>query len=109
MKKLVQKVKWELPGSPVQEMYMYGEASVEANKEMQEPLEKLYQYESNPDIRGKVREYIDGIDTEIKRCENKIIEYNKSGDCTGEFVMHSRLQTLTEVKNDLQGRLDEVI
>lgn len=27
MKKLVQKVKWALPGSPVQEMYIYGEES----------------------------------------------------------------------------------
>ena len=109
MKKLVQKVKWELPGSPVQEMYMYGEASVEANKEMQEPLEKLYQYESDPDICGKVRAYIDGIDTEIKRCKHKVIEYNKESDFTGEFVMHSRLQTLSEIKNNLQSILDGVI
>ena len=47
MKKLVQKVKWNLPGSPSQEIYMYSEASVETNKEMQEPLERLYQYENN--------------------------------------------------------------
>ena len=31
--------------------YMYGDASVEANKEMQEPLEKLYKYENQPDMR----------------------------------------------------------
>nr|DAE28989.1 MAG TPA: hypothetical protein [virus sp. ctmTa7] len=47
MEKLVQKVKWALPGSPVQEMFMYCDASVEANQEMQEVLEKLYQYENN--------------------------------------------------------------
>ena len=46
MGKLVRKVKWELPGSPKTEMYMYGDASVEANQEMQEPLGKLYQYEN---------------------------------------------------------------
>ena len=40
--KLIQKIKWELPNSPQMEMFMYGEASVEANKEMQGPLEKLY-------------------------------------------------------------------
>lgn len=44
--KLVRKVEWELPESPKTEMYMYGEASVEANQEMQEPLEKLYQCEN---------------------------------------------------------------
>lgn len=109
MKKLVQKVKWELPGSSVQEMYMYGEASVEANQEMQEPLEMLYQYENHPDIRIKIREYIDVIHTEIKRCEKKRNEYNKEDDEVGEFVMHSRLQALTEVKNNLQSILDEVI
>ena len=42
--KLIQKIKWGLPNSPQMEMFMYGEASVEANKEMQGPLEKLYQY-----------------------------------------------------------------
>ena len=109
MGKLVQKVKWALPGSPVQEMYMYGEASVEANQEMQEPLEILYQYENHPDIWTKIREYIDGIYTEIKRCEKKRNEYNKEDDELGEFVMHSRLQALTEVKNNLQSILDEVI
>lgn len=109
MKKLVQKVKWALPGSPVQEMYMYGEASVEANQEMQEPLEILYQYENQSDMREKIKEYICELDTEIKRCGKKRIEYNKENDELGEFVMHSRLQALTEVKNNLHNILDEVI
>lgn len=34
MNKLVQKVKWPLSGLTNMEMYMYGNASVEANKEM---------------------------------------------------------------------------
>lgn len=46
MSKLVTKIKFEMSGSPKIETYMYGEASVEANQEMQEPLEKLYQYEN---------------------------------------------------------------
>lgn len=58
MSKLVQKVKWNLDGSNT-EMYMYGEADFEANKSMQEPLEKLYQYEN---------------DNEIKEYKNKILE-----------------------------------
>ena len=52
MSKLVQKVKWNLDGSQA-EMYMYGEANFEANKAMQEPLEKLYQYENQTNMRKK--------------------------------------------------------
>lgn len=34
------------PDCPVKEVYMYGEASAEANLAMQEPLKKLYKYEN---------------------------------------------------------------
>lgn len=106
MDKLVQKVKWELPGSPKTEMFMYGNASVDANQEMQEPLEKLYQYENQPNMREKVKEYINELKEEIKRCENK------TGDIYNQYTILSlegRIIALTEVVNDLQGRLDEVI
>lgn len=106
MNKLVQKVKWELPGSPKTEMFMYGNASVEANQEMQEPLEKLYQYENQPNMREKIKEYINDLKEEIKRCENK------TGDIYNQYTILSlegRIIALTEVVNDLQGRLDEVI
>ncbi len=106
MGKLVRKVKWELPGSPKTEMYMYGDASVEANQGMQEPLEKLYQYESQPNMREKIKEYINDLKEEIKRCENK------TGDIYNQYTILSlegRIIALTEVVNDLQGRLDEVI
>lgn len=104
--KLVRKVEWELPESPKTEMYMYGEASVEANQEMQEPLGKLYQYENQPNMREKVKEYINELKEEIKRCENK------TGDIYNQYAILSlegRIIALTEVVNDLQGRLDEVI
>lgn len=106
MDKLVQKVKWELPGSPKTEMFMYGNASVDANQEMQEPLGKLYQYENQPNMREKVKEYINELKEEIKRCENK------TGDIYNQYTILSlegRIIVLTEVVNDLQGRLDEVI
>lgn len=105
MKKLVQKVKWELPGSPVQEMYMYGEASVEANQEMQEPLEILYQYENQPDMREKIREYIGELDTEIDRLDGLL----KNTDSPYDLQIKGRLNAIIEVKNDLLGRLEEVI
>lgn len=41
MDKLVQKVNYNLPNSPAQQLYMYGEASVEANHAMQEPLQNV--------------------------------------------------------------------
>lgn len=105
MGKLVQKVKWALPGSPVQEMYMYGEASVEANQEMQEPLEILYQYENQPDMREKIREYIGELDTEIDRLDGLL----KNTDSPYDLQIKGRLNAIIEVKNDLLGRLEEVI
>ena len=58
MRNLVQRIKWPLSGLPNMEMYMYGDASVEANKEMQEPLEKLYKYENQPDMREAIRDIL---------------------------------------------------
>lgn len=108
MGKLVQKVNWTLSNTSSQQLYMYGEASFEANQQMQEPLEKLYQYENQPDMREKVVEYIDELDAEIKRLEYQLEEHINDEACTAT-VIEARLQTLTEVKNDLQSRLDEVI
>ena len=110
MEKLVRKVKWELPGSPKTEMYMYGEASVEANQAMQEPLQKLFQYENQPDMREKIKEYIGELDTEIDRLESDLenqMTYNVEACEVTET--ESRLNTIIEVKNDLLGRLEEVI
>ena len=110
MSKLVQKVNYNLPNSPAQQLYMYGEASVEANQAMQEPLEKLYQYENQPDMREKIKEYISELDTEIDRLESdleKQMTYNV--EACKVTATESRLNAIIEVKNDLIGRLDEVI
>ena len=104
MSKLVQKVKWPLSGLPNMEMYMYGNASVEANKEMQEPLEKLYKYENQLDMRESVREYVDGPYIKIKKCETEIAN---TKDVGYEARMMARLDALTEVRNDLRARLGE--
>lgn len=88
---------------------MYGEADMESNKQMQKPLEKLYQYENQPDMREKIREYINELDTEINRCENELQKYYKSNGDIGVISMQNRIQILIEVKNDLLGRLKEVI
>ena len=81
----------------------------EINQVMQEPLEKLYKYENQPDMREKVKEYISELDVEIDRC-HKLAEQNMENDSTNlAEMMLVRVQTITEVKNDLRGRLDELI
>ena len=78
MSKLVQKVKWNLDGSNI-EMYIYSEADFEANKAMQEPLEKLYQYENQPTIEEFIfkfkDEYYHKVGTQF---DNAILEMEKA-------------------------------
>ena len=108
MDKLVQHTKMDMPGIPKQGLYCYGEASFEANQAMQEPLEKLYNYENQPDMREKVREYISELDAEYNRCMDWIEEH-MDGEACQVSVMEMRAKTLMEVKNDLEGRLEELI
>ena len=110
MDKLVQHIKIDMPGIPKQGLYCYVEASFEANQAMQEPLKKLYNYENQPDIREKVKEYIDELDDEIIRCE-KLYE-DVSVDCsdsTRSLTIQCRIETLSQVKGDLESRLEELI
>ena len=108
MDKLVQHIKMDMPGVPKQGSYYYGEASFEANQAMQEPLEKLYKYENQPDVREKVKEYISELDVEYDRCMAWIEEHVDCEACQVS-AMEMRANTLNEVKNDLQGRLEELI
>lgn len=109
MDNLVQKLNWDMPFIKNQCMFVYAEADLDSNQKMQEPLQKLYQYENQPDMREKIREYISELDTEISRCENELQKYYKSNGDMGVISMQNRIQVLAEVKNDLFGRLEEVI
>lgn len=104
MDKLVQYIEWNLPNVMPNKMYCYGEASFEANKAMQEPLEKLYKYENLPDMREKIKEYISELDVEIDKYHNMSEQNEQIAES-----MIIIIQVLTAVKNDLQGRLDELI
>ena len=108
MDKLVQHIKMDMSGFPKQGLYCYGEASFEANQVMQEPLEKLYKYENQPDMRGKVKEYIGELDTEYDRCM-EWVEGNMDGEACQVSAMEMRAKTLNEVKNDLESRLEEMV
>lgn len=116
MSKLVQYVEWNLPNIMPNKMYCYGEANLEANLVMQEPLEKLYKYENQPDMREKVKEYMSELDTEIDRCVDEaesilaaIGDYDEKPMPTNYTKLEERLKVLGEVKNDLQGRLEELV
>ena len=63
---------------------------------------------NQPDMREKVREYISELDVEYDRCMDWIEEHIDDGACQVS-AMEMRVKTLMEVKNDLQGRLEELI
>ena len=106
MNNLVQKLNWDMPFIKNQCMFVYADADLDSNQKMQEPLQKLYQYENQPDMREKIKEYVSELDKEIKRAESEIVN---TDDKDYEARMMSRLNTLTEVRNDLLGRLEEVV
>lgn len=65
---------------------------------------------NKPDMREKIKEYISELDTEIDRLESdleKQMTYNVEACKVTET--ESRLNTIIEVKNDLFGRLKEVV
>lgn len=81
---------------------MYGFSSIASIRSFQKGLQQ------ETSMRDKVREYIDELDMEIKRLENQLEDHMNDEACMVTEIK-SRLQTLIEVKNDLLGRLDEVI
>ena len=108
MDKLVQHIKMDMPGIPKQGLYCYGKASFDANQAMQEPLEKLYKYENQSDMREKIREYMSELDAEYDRCMDWIEEH-MNGEVCQVSAMEMRAKTLNEVKNDLQSRLEGLV
>ena len=63
---------------------------------------------NQPDMREKVREYISELDVEYDRCMDWIEEH-MNGEACQVSAMEMRAKTLMEVKNDLQGRLEELV
>ena len=56
-------------------------------------------------IRDKVKEYIGELDTEIDRLKDLL----KNTDSPYDLQIKGRLNAIIKVKNDLLGRLEEVI
>ena len=61
-----------------------------------------------PDMKEKVKEYIGELDAEYDRCMDWIEEHMDSEACQVS-AMEMRAKTLNEVKNDLEGRLEELL
>lgn len=65
-------------------------------------------FDDKPDMREKIREYIGELDDEYTRLEVELGKHLDDETCVvTEFK--TKMVTLLEVKNDLQGRLEEVI
>lgn len=83
---------------------MYGFSSIASLRS----FEKGLQQETS--MREKIREYIVELDTEIDRLESdleKQMTYNV--EACKVTAIESRLNAIIEVKNDLLGRLEEVV
>lgn len=59
-----------------------------------------------PDMRPKILEYMTELDNEVDRCEDLA---RNSNDLREIERLEIRMQTLLQVKCDLQGRLDETL
>lgn len=67
-------------------------------------------FSDKPDMREKVREYITELDREIDRLESDLEkQMTYSVEACKVTATESRLNAIIEVKNDLLGRLEEVI
>lgn len=63
-----------------------------------------------PDMREKIREYINELDMEIDRLESDLEkQMTYSVEACKVTATESRLNAIIEVKNDLLGRLEEVV
>ena len=71
---------------------------------------------NQPDMREKVKEYISELDAEYDRCIDEsesilaaIGDYDEKPMPLNYIKLVERAKTLMEVKNDLQGRLEELV
>ena len=78
---------------------MYGFSSIASIRSFENGLQQ------ETSMREKIKEYVGELDTEIDRLEDIL----KNTDSPYDLQIKGRLNAIIEVKNDLLGRLDEVI
>ena len=77
-------------------------------QDVENRLNYLEEKENQPDMREKVKEYISELDAEYDRCM-KWYEKHIDDETCQVTVMEARMKTLNDVKNDLKGRLEELV
>lgn len=70
--------------------------------------EMVIEAATKSNMREKIKEYISELDEENSRC-NLWVKVHINGKSYDVAIMESRIETLVEVKNDLQGKLEELI
>lgn len=63
---------------------------------------------SSPNMREKIKEYISELCEEVDKCEKWIFD-NMNANVCKMATMEARIQTLLQVKCDLESRLNEVV
>lgn len=106
MSRLVQKVDWDMPNSKPCQMYMYGEASFEANQQMQEPLEKLYNYENSLDEYEALSRYLSKLEKKINYELGRMRDL-AWGDSYVE-CLRNRVASFEEVREDLKQLMTDL-
>ena len=65
---------------------------------------------NQPDMREKMKEYISELDEEIIRCEKLYEDVSVDySDPTRSLTIQCRIETLSQVKGDLESRLEELV
>jgi len=70
--------------------------------------EKQFCEQEQTFLEMKIREYISELEEEIERCI-LLWKEDMDSEVRKATALESRIQTLTEVKNDLESRLNEVL
>ena len=85
-------------------------------QDAEDRLNYLESKENQPDMREKVKEYISELDAEYDRCIEQaesilaaIGDYEDKPMPLNYIKLVERAETLHEVKNDLQDRLEELV
>lgn len=94
--------KWEMDDSDKTTM------TLEVDDYFMSTIYSVIKLLDKPNMREKIKEYSSELDTEIDRCMLWVEEHTGEDACQVN-AMEARAEALTEVKNDLQSRLNELI
>ena len=103
MDNLVQKLNWDMPFIKNQCMFVYADADLDSNQKMQEPLQKLYQYENQPDICPQLK----NIDKVQQRLNDYCMQMNMYAAQGVMVLANEVLSMMKQLKEDLNEAGDK--